>query len=559
MLNKLPQFWQELKRRKVIHVIVVYASAAFVIIELVSNTYEPLKLPDWTPTFVIVVLAIGFPFAIIFSWIYDITSKGIVKTGKAIQVDQSSTIANSIAVLPFQDMSQARDQEYFCDGIAEEIINALAHISGLTVIARTSAFSFKNQNLDIREIGQKLNVETLLEGSIRKDVNRLRITVQLVKAKDGSHIWSERFDRNLEDIFAIQEEISLAVVDHLKIKLLGNEKSAILKRYTDDFEVYNLYLKALSNIQLLTSEGFEKAMSYLRQTLQMNPKFVPGFTALGETYVMSTQVGNVPPNKAYPQAKEYAEKALSIDIRYPDAHRIKGLVSLYFDWDKDIAEHHLKYALKLNSNNEWGHFSYSRFLSFMGRNTDAIVEAKRAIELDPLSGLFSANLGYVYTYARRFEQAIHHLQQTKTMFPGFYPGYHYLGIAYQCVSRINEAIKEHRKAVELSGGIPIIITFLALVLYKTGNKEESESLIKGLEKRSVKEYVPAMCFIPYYLLKGDHNQAYNWVERAISEHDSMVFDGFIIPIKEYRIPNEPEYSGLMNNVGLKKFFQIEET
>ena len=557
--NKLSRFWQELKRRKVIHVIVVYASAAYVIIELVGNTYEAMNLPDWTPAFAIIVLSIGFPLAVIFSWIYDISSKGIAKTEKKVPADQATRLKNSIAVLPFQDMSQTGDQEYFCDGIAEEIINALAHVSGLTVIARTSSFSFRNQNLDIRKIGQKLNVETLLEGSIRKESKRLRISVQLINSIDGSHIWSERFDRNLEDIFSIQDEISMAVMDNLKIKLLGEEKSVLLKRYTNDFEVYDLYLKALSNIQLATYEGFEKTTEYIGKALKMDPLFVPGYHGLAEMYMLSSFFGKVPPNIGFPKAKEYAERALEIDDKFSDGHRIMGVVSIYYDWDWAAAEHHLKNALKLNPSNEWIHYSYSLFLSFMGRHTESISHAKQIVELDPLSGYFNAHLGLMFTYALRLEEAINHLKQTLTTFPNSHLGHFFLGMAYRSASKMDEAIKEYYIAKELSNGVPIVIAFLAYALYETGRKDEAERLLNSLEKRSKEVYVPAMCFFGYYLLQSDHDRAYKYLEQAIREHDGYLFHYYVTPIIEYRIPtSEPRFADLLKKAGLDLFLKNEE-
>jgi TolB-like protein len=235
--NKIDRFWQELKRRKVIQVIIVYATAAFVIIELVNNVFEPLRLPDWTPTMVIVILAVGFPFAIIFSWIFDISLKGIVKTesiepdkepGEDYSLsDKTTCLENSIAVLPFQDMSPQNDQEYFCEGMAEELINALTKVARLQVASRTSAFQFKGKGYDIGKIGKELNVHSVLEGSIRKAGNKLRITAQLINVSDGYHLWSEKYDRDMEDIFAIQDEISLAIVDNLKVKLLWRPTASI--------------------------------------------------------------------------------------------------------------------------------------------------------------------------------------------------------------------------------------------------------------------------------------------------------------------------------------------
>ena len=297
MPNKLSRFWQEIKRRRVIHVIIVYATVAFVLIELTDIVAPSLDLPDWTLNFIIILLCVGFPIAIIFSWIYDITLKGIRKTGPIklankkgedfIESDKTSRFENSIAVLPFQDMSPQKDQEYFCDGITEELINVLTHVESLKVIARTSCFAFKDKHKDVREIGKKLDVENLLEGSIQKDNNRLRITAQLIKVTDGSHIWSERFDRDINDLFAIQDEISLAIVDTLKVKLLGEEKALMVKRHTEDPEVYKLYLKAIYYYSLATDEGFEKARSYVEQALQIDPGFAAGYQGDDRSWPLS--------------------------------------------------------------------------------------------------------------------------------------------------------------------------------------------------------------------------------------------------------------------------------
>jgi adenylate cyclase len=569
MPNRLSRFWQELKRRKVIHVIVVYASAALVIIELINNITEPLRLPEWTPTFVIVLVSIGFPLAVIFSWIYDISSRGITKTEplqtpvttteskteEAATGDRFSPIANSIAVLPFQDMSPGKDQEYFCDGIAEEIINALAHVSSLKVIARTSAFAFKNQNMDMREIGQTLNVETLLEGSVRKDSNRLRITAQLIKADDGTHLWSERFDRNLDDIFAIQDEISLSIVDHLKVKVLGEEKSAILKRPTDNFELYDLLLKASHYLQQTTQEGFEKALEITGLVLQKDPFNLSGYAFLGGIYHLSTLFGNVPPNIGYPKAKESAEKALEIDNTSAETHIILCVVSMSYDWDWDAAEKQIKYAIQQIPNDVWIHHIYSWILIYTNRPDEAISEANKALELDPLSGFFSSQLGVIYLYANRFEEAIDQSKQTISMHPNLFMGHWHLGQAYQCVSKMDEATEEYRKAVELSGGAPMVTTSLAVALYKTGRIGEAEELIQGLGIRAEKEYVPATCFSFYYNIKGDHEKLYYWVERAIQEHDSWLPLFIAYPNKEFRIPNEPRFAELMKKVGLKQYFQ----
>jgi tetratricopeptide (TPR) repeat protein len=313
-------------------------------------------------------------------------------------------------------------------------------------------------------------------------------------------------------------------------------------------------------MQLTTSEGFAKAMEYIGQALKIDPLFLPGYHGLTEIYIISTFFGNVPPNIAYPKAKEYAEKALEIDDKFSDAYRIKGLVCMYYDWNFEAAEQHIKYALKLNPNGEWIHHSYSQFLTSMGRHAEAIVEAERAVELDPLSAYFSAHLGNININARQFDQAINHLSMTITTFPDYYLGHLGLGMAYRCALKMNEAIKEYNIAMELSNEVPLTVSLLACALYETGRKEEAERLINKLKKKSEKEYVPAIGFSDYYMAKGDYDKAYEYVEQAIREHDGFILHNIASPITEYRIPtDEPRFAELLKKAGLERFTQNEET
>ena len=565
MPNKLSRFWQEIKRRRVIHVIIVYATVAFVLIELTDIVAPSLDLPDWTLNFIIILLCVGFPIAIIFSWIYDITLKGIRKTGPIklankkgedfIESDKTSRFENSIAVLPFQDMSPQKDQEYFCDGITEELINVLTHVESLKVIARTSCFAFKDKHKDVREIGKKLDVENLLEGSIQKDNNRLRITAQLIKVTDGSHIWSERFDRDINDLFAIQDEISLAIVDTLKVKLLGEEKAQIIKRSTENLEAYNLYLQGIYFTQMMTPEGYKKALGYYRQALQKDPNFALAYTGLTTIYLASTTYGNAPPHEAYPKIKEYTKKALEIDSNLAEAHSTLGTICMYYDWNWKAAEQEFNLAIQLNPNSQWIHIWYSLFLTVTDRHDEAIVEAERALELDPLSSFINTSLGHAYYYARQYDNAIEKQRLTITMYPDYFLAHFHLGLAYRGKSMIRETIEEYKRAVNLSGEAPIIVSGLACSYYEIGKKEEAKKLIESLELRLKNEYVSSTCFVLYHILRGDHDQAFKWLEQAINDHDGFLNWHIVTPIEEYRIPDEPRFKALLKRVEFEKYHQ----
>ncbi len=457
----------------------------------------------------------------------------------------------SVAVLPFVDLSADKEQEYFCDGISEEIINALTHVAGLHVVARTSAFAFKRQQADIREIGRKLNVETILEGSVRKAGKRVRITAQLVNIADGYHLWSEKYDRELEDIFAIQDEIGLSVANKLKVELLGEEKKAILKRHTLDLEAYNLYLKGVYFLRTYTADGFKQAIDYFERALEKDPNYALAYYGLTEVFYVATYFGNMAPNEAYPPAKVYAKKALEIDHTLGVAHAALGIVYAYYDWNWKLAESELKQALQLTPSSAMVHMSYSWLLSLTERHDDAIIEARHAQELDPLSNIVNAHVGFACIWGGQYDNAIEELQMTLTMNPGFYLAHYYLGLAYRAKSMIEEAVAEFEKAVELGSGTAFPAMILATTYFESGKKAQGNQLFESLKRRSKHEYVPPMGFFYIHLALGEMDKASDCLEQACTQHDSFLPWCNVIPIDCYRIPDEPRFRELLTKAGLE--------
>ncbi len=447
--NKLSQFWQELKRRKVGRVITVYAAAAFVILELVSIIIDPLKLPEWTLPFIIVLLCIGFVIAVILSWIYDITPEGIEKTGPAEQdvanrtnessqlktwkiasylsfaiilalivlniisrnrhLNDEAVLDKSIAVLPFEDMSSQQDQEYFCDGMAEEIINSLTKLDSLKVIARTSTFAFKDKQQDIREIGRILDVSTVLEGSVQKSGNRLRITAQLINVEDGSHLWSERYDRDLEDIFIIQDEITQAIVDKLKVELFGKHSSTSSHRQTENLEAYNLYLKGRFFWHRRTVEDLLKSEEHYKLATDLDSTYALAYAGLADVYFIMTWWGYYPAEEGYEKGRAYAHKALAINDKLPEAHATLGGILTWYDWDWKGAERELGYAISLNPNDANALQYYSELMKILGRNKEAREYINQAIKLNPYSQImYNLSASYYYregAYEKTIEES----------------------------------------------------------------------------------------------------------------------------------------------------------
>jgi serine/threonine-protein kinase len=457
----------------------------------------------------------------------------------------------SIAVLPFQNMSADPEQEYFCDGMSEEILNALEHVENLCVVARTSAFAFKGKQEDIREIGKKLNVNTVLEGSVRKSGNRLRITVQLINVADGYHLWSERYDRELEDVFAIQDEISLAIVENLKIKLLKAEKELILKRYTEDLEAYNLYLQGQYFWQMFTEEGFEKAFECCEQALKKDPNYALAYCGLGRIFFMQAYFVNLPPYKAYPEARNHTEKALSIDNTLAEAHGMLGQISAFYDWNWAAAEQKFRLGLQLNPNSSIIHIQYVNFLLIRERYDEAIIHANQAHNIDPLSNLTNSMAGYVMYRAGIYDAAIEEVQKAVTIFPNYYFLHYVLGLSYFSKSQIEEAITALKKAVDLSNDIPWMVTTLATIYRSIDQPDNASILFNDLKERAKNKYVPPVCFVLLYKAFGDMDQAFKWLERACEERDSFLLWLLSSKNDNFRIPYDQRSIELLKKIGLE--------
>jgi adenylate cyclase len=480
---------------------------------------------------------------------YDADQKEIRSTSETTAAHKKS-----IAVLPFINMSPDKDQDYFCDGIAEEIINALVHIESFKVIARTSAFSFKGQQLDIREIGHILDVETVLEGSIRKDGNRLRITAQLIKVSDGSHIWSERYDRYMKDVFSIQDEISMAIINSLKVKLLGDTKTIISKRHSENLEAYNLYLRGTYCWQMMTLEGYKKASEYFEQALDKDPNYAPAYVGFATVKIASTAYGDVPPNEALPKAIEYIDKALKIDNTLDGAYSALGVINTFYYWNWKEAESNFKHALLLNPNSSLIHIYYSFLLTTTGRHEEAISEAKRAQELDPLSSFINTFAGVPYTFTGQFDKAIKEFQNTLAISPDYFFAHNQLGMAYYGKSMLKEAVTELEKAVELSNGNALAVAILVLGYYLLRKKEKAEKLFHSLLKRSETEYVPATSLYIIYRFRGEEELALKWLRKACNEHDTA-----LLWYRARKIRRDSKYMALLREMGVMPAENNQET
>lgn len=432
------------------------------------------------------------------------------------------SVPPSIAVLPFVDMSPNKDQEYFCDGIAEELINGLAQLGGLKVAARTSAFQFKQPDRNIPAIGQELGVTTVLEGSVRKAGNRLRITIQLINVKDGFHLWSEKYDRTLDDIFAIQDEISLAIVEKLRLQLLDREKSRLVRRHTDNKEAYNLYLKGRYYWNKRHEGGMTSALEYYQQAIDKDPTYPLPYIGIADAYVILGAFGFIPPRESFPKGQAAARRALELDSNLGEAHAPLAFAAFYYDWDWNAAEREFHTCFELTPNYAIAHSWYATYLSGRGRYEEALAAAERALELDPLSLIFSSLVGMMHFEGHHLEQAIDHFNWTLEKDSTFQLALLWLIYSYYAQGSLDHALSTTHKLESLPGGDKYAAGMLGVIYARQGMVDKAESELKRLQVRAENEYVPSTRFVPMLWYLGRKDEAIEYLEKAFEERDGYL-------------------------------------
>ena len=453
----------------------------------------------------------------------------------------------SIAVMPFVDLSQAKDQEYFCDGISEEILDALAKVEGLRVVARTSSFAFKGRNADVGEIAQKLNVGNVLEGSLRREGNRVRVAVQLINARDGFHMWSQTFERELQGVFAVQDEITRSVVEALKIKLAV----ALPAHKQPNTEGYDLYLKGRYFLNRKTQVDAQRATDYFQQALAKDPNDAMAYAGLADSYSsLVFPLGAVAPREVMPKAKEAALRALAIDNALGEAHASLAYITFFYDWDWAAAEREFKRALELNPNNADTHHWYSHFLMGQGRVEESLTQSKRALELSPFDMLFNIHLGWHNLYARQYNQALEQIEKAIEMDENFAQAYPWRGLILEQQGKYAEAIAAFQKAINLfPGGSSVAKAELAHAYAVSGDREAAQKIIAELQELAKTKYVSSFQIAAIYAGLGEKDEVFAWLEKAFAERS----DGLVNLNAEQRFDNlrsDPRFTDLARRVGL---------
>lgn len=570
-LRRVGHFFSELKRRRVYRVAVAYLAVAFVGFEAVNLLIEPTTLPPYADELLLAFLIAGFPVALVVAWAFELTPEGLRKTAPAAREDGGAAASaaptaageplaqraeggatadlSSVGVLPFTDMSPEGDQEYFGDGIAEELINALTRMQGLKVAARTSAFSFKGRDADVREIGKTLGVGAILEGSVRKWENRVRVTAQLVTAEDGYHLWSDSYERELEDVFSIQDEIARSIVRALEVHLGPGEGEAVRPRRTEDLDAYILHLKG-RHFWNQGTVNIPISLEFFQQAVERDPGYAPSQAGLAAAYATMALYGFTPPREVRGPGIQAAERALELDDSLPEVQTYAATARDWLQWDFRAGERGFRRALELNPRHVDGHFYLGQLLARLRRFDEARPHFDQALELDPLSPMAHFQAGAMGYFEGALDRAVRHFDDSLELDPGFLLSKWLRAYALLHSGRAERAVESMEPVVEEAGRPNLFLAALASAYAAAGRASEARELLGELEDRAeegfVDGYLPGLaCFVV-----GDLDRGFAWLEKAYEQRSPMLSYMGCDPVFD-SLRDEPRYVDLVERLKLR--------
>src|SRR6266568_39011 len=576
--------FRELKRRNVYKVAVAYAVVGWLLIQIATQVFPFFEIPNWGIRLIVLLVVVGFPIALILAWAFELTPEGIKRSedadfvapgasrkrrwiyvaiiagalsiglfflGRYTATNVANLPAKSIAVLPFENLSRDPDNAYFTEGIQDEILARLAKIADLKVISRTSTQRYKSSPDDLPQIAKRLGVSNILEGSVQKTADRVRVTVQLINATSDAHLWAETYDRNLTDVFAAESDIAKMIADTLRAKLSGSEQQAIAVRPTENAEAHQLYLRGRYFWNKRTGRDLKKAIDYFNQAIGKDPNYALAYAGLADAYVLLSAYAEGSPKDSLPQAKAAALKALELDNTLGEAHATLANALVAYDLNFAEANREFRRAIELNPNYATAHQWYGETgLVPLGQFDEAIGEVKRALELDPLSIDINADVGTILTNARRYDQAIEQLRKTVEMDPGFYYAHWTLGDALELKGRNEEAIAEYKKAIALNDD-PLPPALLGHLYAKIGRKNEALAILKQLRElreSSKQRYVSPSNLALIHIGLGQKDEAIQLLEETYEERDG--YNIAFIKVEPMLDPlrGEPRFEALVQKV-----------
>jgi adenylate cyclase len=577
------KFFAELKRRNVYKVAIAYAVIAWLLMQIATQVFPFLEIPNWAIRLVIMLLALGFPVALIIAWAFEATPEGIKRTEAADaagersrggawiyilliaaalsvalfffgrytasrkQTESPQLPAKSIAVLPFVNMSADKNDEYLSDGISEELITALSKITGLQVKARTSSFAFKGKNEDIQKIGELLHVSHLLEGSVAKAGNRLRISAQLIQASDGNHLWSDTYDRDVQDIFAVRSDVAQQVVHALQVKLGVEATRALAQKPTENLKAFQYYLQGRSYRQRNTREDGFRATGYYERAIEEDGNYALAYAGLSEVQSFLGVFGYIAPIEGRRKAEEVARKALALDDNLAEAHAALGTVYISFvPYNFSLGDRELRRAIELSPSSPMAHFNWGLSLARQGHFNESLAEYLKARELDPLSSIIARQASISYYFKRDYARALGLLRQANELGPAFSTTWE-IGIYIQ--NRLfDETLAELEKTKQERKNDPILIYDTGMIYAAQGKRAEALQVIKELEEISGSSLSQAHWIAKIYATLNEKELAFSWLDRGLSTgaigafyNDEPVWD----PIR-----SDPRFTNLLQRMGI---------
>lgn len=457
-------------------------------------------------------------------------------------------VLNSLAVLPLTNASANPDAEYLSDGITESIINSLSQLPQLRVMARSTVFRYKGMEVDPQQVGQGLGVRAVLAGRVLQHSDRLVVRTELVDVANGWQLWGEQYNRKLADILSLQEEIAQEISEKLRIKLTGEEKKRLAKRYTDDNEAYRLYLKGRYYWNKYTREGLTRAIEYFNRAIEHDPHYALAHAGLTDTYYRLSNA-YLAPNEALPKARRAALKALEIDGTLAEAHASLGLIKFYYDWDWSGAEHHYKRAIELDPRSVLAHQRYGSYLAVMGRYDEATAALNRALELDPLSLLVNSLLGLPLYLSREYDRSIAQYRKTLDMDPNYLPALFGVGLGCTQKGMYAEAMQEFQKARSLGENLAEAQAEIGYVYALSGKTGQAEEMIEALKQQSRSTYVSPYNIAKIYVGLGEKELTFEWLEKAFTERSEWLSWLKTDP-KLDTIRSDPRFHTLLQRAGL---------
>ena len=539
----LSRFFAELKRRKVYRVAIGYLLAGWALAQGIAQVLPVFDVPIWLVRVLVVLIILGFPLALTLSWFFDLTRYGIARTPDLNQIDVGgpSPGDQSIAVLPFADLSPGRDHDYFSDGIAEEILTALSKIDNLRVAARRSSFWFKDRPADLREISSRLNVAHVLEGSVRRDDNRVRVTAELIDARHGFTIWSDTFEREMQSIFALQDEITRAIVDKLKLKLAIAPPTSPAR----SLAAYDSYLQGLFYSDKSTEEALRKSLEYFDDALKKDPRFGRAWTGIAKSWLWLADA-YVAPLEAYSKVREAALNALKIDKDDAEAHVYLGETKRILDWNMDGAAREFCRAVALDPKSTPTNYFSAAFWAARGERDEALKYLERTATIDPASLWVNNAACELYRYFGLYDQAIAAGERAVQLDPAFVFGEPLLAALYREMGRFDEALELYNRAEKFSRRAAFGHAITLARMNRPG--EAREVLARAIASRG--GYTPGDAIAHVQVALGEYDDAIREIERACNERSSSVHFIGIAPEFAPLRPDE-RFVKIVRKIGLE--------